>query len=238
MPRGGYSRPESSCNRSGLPIPRDRHIIRISRGIGMMLGKQTEGTSQDLPAGGILSLRPITFPVLCPRFGQVRVFHMRTRDVPGHSRMVLSGLVPCSVARARQLRFQLGSGREHPPRDMSSGSSILGVFILGCRVSSSFKLRNSNKRLTEFKDFRRASAAVTEAKSTVHRRNGGRFLAFCSADPDCQTTNSVCQRRTADTQLSLMTSILCSLRIIRIAVHSEGGGYQHPLEMWRGDARW
>ena len=44
--------------------------------------------------GDLISLRPITLPVLCPRF-----------------------------ARDRQLRFQLDSGREHPPRDMSSSET-------------------------------------------------------------------------------------------------------------------
>eukprot|EP00757_Euglenozoa_sp_SAG-D1_P024471 gene24471-1574_t len=43
----------------------------------------------DLPRG-ILSLRPITPPVLCPRFGRVWVFRMRARDASGHLCMVLS----------------------------------------------------------------------------------------------------------------------------------------------------
>ena len=60
--------------------------------------------------GDLISLRPITLPVLCPRFDQVQVFRMR-------------GTCPDRLARDRQLRFQLDSGREHPPRDMSSSQT-------------------------------------------------------------------------------------------------------------------
>ena len=62
--------------------------------------------------GDLISLRPITLPVLCPRFDQVRVFRMRARDVPGPLRMVLSGLVPCSVARSRRGPAKRGIGMD------------------------------------------------------------------------------------------------------------------------------
>eukprot|EP00757_Euglenozoa_sp_SAG-D1_P011134 gene11134-biopygen15885 len=45
--------------------------------------------------GDPISLRPIT------KYGYFACVpeHTHVMDVPGHSRMVLSGLVPCSVAR-------------------------------------------------------------------------------------------------------------------------------------------
>eukprot|EP00757_Euglenozoa_sp_SAG-D1_P002883 gene2884-biopygen11725 len=51
----------------------------------------------------MLSLRPITLPVLCPRFGRVRVFRMRTRARPhdGRTRTITHGLIQIGTLQRR-----------------------------------------------------------------------------------------------------------------------------------------
>eukprot|EP00757_Euglenozoa_sp_SAG-D1_P009088 gene9088-biopygen14998 len=82
-------------------------------------------------AGGDPQLAP-NHSSLCPRFGQVRVFRMRARDVPGHLRMVLSGLVPCSVARGRRSPWRLGVNRNEKPHPcpLEGRSSVIRSILV------------------------------------------------------------------------------------------------------------
>eukprot|EP00757_Euglenozoa_sp_SAG-D1_P026254 gene26254-biopygen15330 len=125
-------------NRAGVKFARDRHVLVKQTGgtpqgvkrVGcgcirrntVTWGVAASGIWQKVEMGEMgvkwvtylhvsstqTSPSACTQSLLCPRFGQVRVFCMRARDVPGHSPMNLSGLVPCSVAWARRSLWRLG----------------------------------------------------------------------------------------------------------------------------------
>eukprot|EP00757_Euglenozoa_sp_SAG-D1_P013057 gene13057-biopygen321 len=106
MSRGGRIRER---NRAGIEAGKVPVSVimdtRSSRGLGI---------EYYLPLG-FLSLRLINLPVLCPRFGQVRVPAWDRHDVRNTNGRDISR------SRDRQLRlFQLDSGHEHSPSDMSS----------------------------------------------------------------------------------------------------------------------
>eukprot|EP00757_Euglenozoa_sp_SAG-D1_P022913 gene22913-biopygen8308 len=103
-------------NRAGIeaaePKAQDRHIRKIKkRRIGMRLGKHTgrdilkkretgvpsaRANTKTSPAGGVLSLRPITLPVFYPHFGQVRRDrHVRTTK--GHLKVGNGGFGSTSI---------------------------------------------------------------------------------------------------------------------------------------------